>query len=370
MKNAAFQFFVVNCSLLAPTPETLFAQGNLNPPDVPAPTMKTLDEVRPHIPIHPTDLPKTIDTPGSYFLTGNVSAGGNGISIATNNVTIDLMGFALMGGTGAGISAASEIRNVTVRNGTISGWSDAGLELFDTTGVLVSEIHASGNGSHGIQIGGTGSVVDSTAISNASIGVRASVGSTVRGCTVEGNGSHGVSVSSGCSITGSTAKDNTLTGFSASSGSVLTGLAAYSNDGTGISVVRGTVINCSAHINGTDGIRAQGGRIEGSTAFLNTGNGIRATGETSVIGNDSYDNGNNGDGAGIHVRFSGSRIEGNNVVGNDRGIDVDEGGNVIIRNSASANLGGSNYVIVAGNTVGPISTGLVPTNHPWANFEF
>ncbi|MFH0795264.1 MAG: hypothetical protein V2A74_14670, partial [bacterium] len=40
------------------------AQGSLTPPGAPAPTMRTLDEVDPGIPIHASDLPLAITTPG------------------------------------------------------------------------------------------------------------------------------------------------------------------------------------------------------------------------------------------------------------------------------------------------------------------
>jgi parallel beta-helix repeat protein len=67
-----------------------------------------------------------------------------------------------------------------------------------------------------------------------------------------------------------------------------------------------------------------------------------------------------------------SRIEGNNVVWNDRGIDVDAADNIIIGNTAGGN--GANYAIVAGNTVGDILNfaggGTMLSSNPWANFEY
>ena len=81
-----------------------------------------------------------------------------------------------------------------------------------------------------------------------------------------------------------------------------------------------------------------------------------------------------GDGAGIRV-ISDCRVESNNVTNNDRGIDVDLLGNLIIKNTSSANT--TNYDILGGNSFGPIVnvagvgdiSGTANADHPWANFE-
>ena len=72
----------------------------------------------------------------------------------------------------------------------------------------------------------------------------------------------------------------------------------------------------------------------------------------------------------IHSTGFGSRIEGNTVTRNDRGIDVDNDANFITRNSASQN--GTNYVITGVQTIGPIitATGTISNLNPWANFSF
>ncbi|MCX5888339.1 MAG: right-handed parallel beta-helix repeat-containing protein [Deltaproteobacteria bacterium] len=76
-----------------------------------------------------TSLPYTISNPGFYYLTGNLSFSGTGtgITVASDDVTIDLMGFRISGpGSSAfGIylfDGTTGHKNVEVRNGTLTGW--------------------------------------------------------------------------------------------------------------------------------------------------------------------------------------------------------------------------------------------------------
>src|SRR5947208_16830687 len=56
-----------------------FAQGSLTPPGPPTPTFKTLQQVEPRTPIDATHTPGegdnqfVINSPGSYYLTGNIT---------------------------------------------------------------------------------------------------------------------------------------------------------------------------------------------------------------------------------------------------------------------------------------------------------
>lgn len=109
-----------------------FAQGSLTPPGAPAPTMKTLDQVEPRTPI--TSFPATITQSGSYYLTRSVTSNFAGliyvIGIFTNDVTVDLCGFALRN-TGTNAVAAvyispppnSSFKNVNVKNGSLVGFN-------------------------------------------------------------------------------------------------------------------------------------------------------------------------------------------------------------------------------------------------------
>jgi hypothetical protein len=119
-----------------------------------------------------TSLPYTISTQGIYCLKGNLAtnlASGNAITITVNNVTIDLNGFKLGNlAAGAGTQAtgirANEKKNITIRYGTIRGFSN-GIYLSDSlpytasSGHLIEDIRADGNTYVGFDIRGTGNIV-------------------------------------------------------------------------------------------------------------------------------------------------------------------------------------------------------------------
>jgi parallel beta-helix repeat protein len=123
-------------------------------------------------PITTSMLPYTINTQGIYCFTGHLStniASGKAITIATNNVVIDLNGYKLGGqSAGPGTQAigiyANQRQNITVRNGTVRGFLKA-IVLNDSSpyttsqGHLIEDIRADMNTHTGIEVSGRGVVV-------------------------------------------------------------------------------------------------------------------------------------------------------------------------------------------------------------------
>lgn len=372
----------------------LFA-GPLSPPAGPiASTYKTLHEVEPRIVINATNTPSSalgtfsITQPGSYYLTGNVTGevGKHGILIAADGVTIDLNGFTLTGVPGAfsGVGhSVSSYRNVTVRNGTATGWGNGvaitgagnrveGVRVSDNVGIgillsingIVESCTATDNGTNGISVGNGCVVRGCTSYSNAGVGVAGSGSTTVSDCNAHNNAT-GFNLGLGSTVIGCSARDNTADGFVISSASVVSNCSAYSNTGDGIRAASTSVT------------------ISGCTASFNEADGIEVPGHCHVINNICDSNGiGAGTGMGIKATGTDSRIEGNSLMRNDIGLDVQLSGNFIVRNTAAGNPS-DNYQIVASNKVGTIvsapnslaingSTGGagVGSTDPWANFSY
>ena len=376
----------------------LFA-GPLNPPAGPiTSTNKTLTEVEPRIAINLTNTPGDADSlfkitqRGSYYLSGNISgvAGKHGIEIAASGVTIDLMGFDLSGvpamGAFDGVSATVNVlTNITIRNGSVRGWGGDGVDLGNNVAInsAVIDVRASNNTGNGILTGSFSTITGCTASVNTVNGISTSFGCTISNCTASQNTGNGILTGSGCTITGCSAYNNTFNGIVTSTGCVIsnctavdnigsgiltgigctiTGCTANNNTGNGISTgIACTITGCSAYFNIGNGIFSSSGcTISNNTASSNRLNGIRVSIQCVVLANACSFNGNGGDGAGIHAIGSDNRIEGNNCVNADRGIDVDVAGNIIIKNTCASNT--IDWTIVANNVVGPILDRRAPAS--------
>lgn len=403
------------------------AQGPLNPPPgVPAPTMKTLEQLEPRTPVSLTTTPGTpsaifkITQPGSYYLTGNLvgESGKNGIEIAAAGVTLDLMGFELRGaqGTGIGVAILTPQTNIVVRNGSIRSWS-AGVNAANAINSVFERLVVAGNATAGLNAGSHSTIIDSRAYENGTVGINSNGRSVVTRCSSDRNTGAGITVTSTAVITDCTAAQNGGHGFEVGYGGAVTNCSAFGNTGVGFKINATSLAKCSATDNAGGGIaggvgaisdcsvvgqnsgigiKITGGRVTGCivegvtgngveagygsqisdcTVRFNIGNGIVVDSGCSVINNTT--DGHNlivgtPIGSGIFVSGSGNRIDSNHTQGNDHGIRITGANNMVIRNTARAN-GAGNYTIGAGN-----ESALIVVNpgtnfnnsNPWANYAF
>jgi hypothetical protein len=278
-----------------------------------------------------------ITQPGSYYLTGNLACdtGKSCIEIAASNVTLDLMGFRILGVPGAnyGIVATGSQSNVTVRNGSVRTFSGDGVHL---------------------GFASNSRIIDLTARNCDGVGVIAGAASVLTRVIVDSNVAGGIHTLQRCTLEACVAHDNQVFGFQVNSGASVRDCAAAANSGYGFMLEDGCTISGSSAYTNTTGIYAMlGCSVIGCTTRSNAGNGIRVSSSCLVKDNlSSVDGAGAADGAGILATGSGNRIEGNNCLGADRGIDVNGDDNVIVRNSCSTNT--VNWSLVANNIYGTI----------------
>lgn len=242
-------------------------------------------------------FPVTIDSAGSFRLTGNLRVGGtNGIELAPSagHVSLDLNGFSIVGTDPSTTGVRANNGGVArISNGSILGFGRgiSGGQLW------IASVHIQGTGTltpgTGIA-GGDYSVVADSEVDSHQAGISVGASSVVRGCTTRSNGNGGIhggasSLVSGNDVTGS------IGGISVDEAS--------------------TVIGNNVHQNNVGLTVAGGGTVLDNTVFLNRGFGIVFTGSSSgyarnvLTGNNSGDRSDQVSGAGIEL--------GTNICGSD-----------------------------------------------------
>jgi len=300
MKTRVQIALVVCMCGLFPTVQSGFAQGSLTPTGAPGPTMKTLTQVEPRTPVATNTTPGdasdlfVITNSGSYYLTTNIAgaSGKSGIEISANNDTLDLNGFALQGVASSvvGIYIPAAQTNITVRNGTLSGWADAGvyssnvnslnlvLERLSVDGNdyetqegifvqgagVVRDCNSCNNGESGIYLG-SGIVSGCKADGNALDGINTGNDVLITGCTVTGNGGYGIATGVVCKVADCIVANNMFGGIVTSDNSQITGCHVNGNSLGGISItsfslVRDNMVDYQQQTTSTPGICASDSR--------------------------------------------------------------------------------------------------------------
>ena len=229
----------------------LLAQ-QLRPPISPVPATIAVQDARTPI----SSLPFTITTQGSYFLPGNLTASGStaGIIIAADNVTLDLNGFALVGGGAgnvAGINVPAAQKNIVIRNGTVRGWTNGGINALNATNSFIQGIRVSNNtaqntssGVAGLSVGNGSKVMDCFVAHNSnSNGISVGNACIVTDCIARANSpGAGILAADYCYIV-SNVSDSNGTGISAGSGNRIESNNFTSNSSAGVLVSSGGINN-------------------------------------------------------------------------------------------------------------------------------
>lgn len=250
-------------------------------------------------------FPVEISGSGSYVLTSalDVASSTVGLDLSVGNVTIDLNGFAITGpescnntpvtdctGSG-GIDGvrAFDMPAVTVKDGSVTGFSGVGVDLGDRARVL--NVRVEENGSNGLSLGTDALVEDVQAIRNGTNGILVNDRSVVRNSVAWGNNTAGIDIDRNGVVVDSTSSQNGGDGILTLEHNTVRGVSVSSNGEEGVVLFNG------------------GGVLTDSTVSNNTGVGVDCsfTGSavSGVVLNDNNSGGN---------QWSGSCVEtGGNV---------------------------------------------------------
>jgi parallel beta-helix repeat protein len=293
------------------------------------------------------ELPFGMPFAGKATVTGNLQTGRNdepGITINSDNVTIDLNGFAIIGlGEGGttdihaatlglddppdttgdtrsssdGIYIAQQLGDIIIRDGTIRNWGGEGIDGFARafncqfedliltandrdglsvdSGNIIRNCIARLNGIDGFD-GDTGNTyIDCLSAYNGGDGFQSEDSIVITRCHAANNGSDGFDLGSGATITHSLAVDNSSNGFNATSSITIEECLAEGNGLDGFNSLSGSSFNkCVAHDNtviGFDTSSAGGHTFRNCLATFNDLGGFEI-GSASLVENCvAYQNG-------------------------------------------------------------------------------
>lgn len=405
MKISSVQTLTIIAAAVLSTSQSGQAQGALTPSAGPAPSMRTLIQVEPRTPVDSLHTPGDanslfrITTPGSYYLTANVSLTSrtgdltkqSGIEIQANDVTLDLNGFRVSNGAGTnglhGVIVNGAYQGISIKNGSVTGWTLDGVSAVSVSASSFDNLSLNDNGDDGLVVGSTSTISNCRVTGNKNRGIVANADCTISDCTAQGNPEAGIVANNRCVISRCT-----VASVSSGDGIVADNFCTVQNcsvTGAFNFGIRTTnrplishcnVIDCGhVDVNGVSGgilLHYAGTVRQCAISFNRVGIEILGSsdGGGALVENNQIDSNTGG---GIDLLSGGNRIDNNTLCCNGGpAIRSHERGNFIIRNHATSNNGGSpDYVFGANDTVGPIVSGkgvisgLANGSSPWANFQ-
>jgi len=398
--------------------------GPLDPPGPPSSTYKTLVEVEPRIAVNDENTPGDADSrfkiteSGSYYLLDNVVGADRlvGIEIAASGVTLDLMGYELIGlvlppgmsQSGVRVTQAGAL-NVVIRNGSTRGWGSHGIDALQAGSIVIEDLVASQNIGDGVRVGddavlrrvqatqnggagastGAGAQLRSVhAANNDGVGLSVGDDSAIHSCVANDN-AQGVIAGAGCKIIEVVASANTGDGINAGDAALIKNCQTHASvDGSGIEAGKNArVIDCQASENANDGVAVQAWSfVSGCTTNSNGDNGIESTlGGTTVLNCHAAANalpgigvvdGENrverctvtfpGAGATIGIAASqdGNVVTGNFVEGFSVGVQASGAGTLVVKNTlpnCTTPVDVSGGAVAGASSPSPVGAG------PWDN---
>ncbi|MCR9094563.1 MAG: right-handed parallel beta-helix repeat-containing protein [bacterium] len=296
----------------------------------------------------------------------------DGIEVLANDVSIDLGGFAILGGAcvgtnadcsppgggavpaGDGIDAITSppVVGLAVTNGRIVGMGRRGIDVGQNA--RISNVEVRWNGSIGLATAGQAAISDVVAFENGSTGVAIGSNSTATRVTSFGNASAGVTGSVGATLDQVTARGNDGSGISVTSHTTVRNSTSTGNgDGgtidDGISCGAGSmIVNNAVEGNTGDGIDCQGdSTLIGNAVRNNDGDGIECDNSCTILDSSVVSNGDQSGDDGISCG-QGCNVRGNTIRGSNFGNGI----------SLGADSGYANNVVTANPGAGTVSGGV------------
>jgi hypothetical protein len=242
----------------------------------------------------------------SYRLTSNLTAPDANttvISIFSPTVSLDLNGFAIQGpndffgpgtsctapGTGTGIFASSAVLGIVISNGHVRGMGSHGINLGVATHIRISEIVAEKNCGDGINVGPVSLVFDSVARMNAGRGISGSSTIQVRNSVAVFNLGSGFAQAGNLGrwlVHGNVANLNGVHGIElpAATGHLVLDSLATNNAQHGITVGSNALVLRSSAIGNIQSGIAATNNSNGIGFITTNGNGADVSGGPTLVG--------------------------------------------------------------------------------------